>query len=337
MPIRGQDSLLASLSQHAGPRTNWHSGFLRSVVNNPSVFLTHQKEAERLKTMNFKRFPTAIAVACALLHLSGGCITTLDAQVYEKVISFTDAQAEAPQTGDSLGYRTQPLLEGPDGNFYGTTLSSAHFYPGYPVSPGTIFKMTPKGVLTTLIRFSDSPELKRGSNGKLCETGIDGRFYGITQDGGSAGLGSIFRLTRSGEFTSLVEFTGTSGAKKGRWPVKLFQCADRNFYGMTSSGGASDKGTIFKMTSGGAITTLVEFTGGAGNRPGSDPNVLMQASDGFFYGTTRSGGAAGKGTIFKLSSSGVFTLLVDFTGIGGIRPGEGPQALIEDKNGNIVR
>ena len=89
--------------------------------------------------------------------------------------------------------------------------------------------------------------------------------------------------------TTLVEFTGYANGYIGKYPsAGLVQGIDGNFYGTTAGGGASDgMGTVFKLTPGGVLTTLVEFTGTAGSNKGGYPIAgLVQGSDGNFYGTT---------------------------------------------------
>src|SRR5207237_3979427 len=76
--------------------------------------------------------------------------------------------------------------------------------------------------------------------------GADGGFYGMTEYGGTAGVGTIFRLIPSGALTILHSFTGTPD---GSLPLSgLIQATDGNFYGMASEGGTADFGTVFRMT-----------------------------------------------------------------------------------------
>ena len=93
----------------------------------------------------------------------------------------------------------------------------------------------------------------------------------------------------------------------------LIQGTDGNFYGSTTAGGASGDGTVFKMTPGGALTTLFSFSGGNGSFP---YGALMQANDGNLYGATMYGGA-GDGTIYRITTNGDFTLL-GFWGPNGV-------------------
>src|SRR5262249_21233392 len=164
----------------------------------------------------------------------------------------------------------------------------------------------------------------------------DGNFYGTTQTGGAADLGTVFRITPTGILTTLVEFTGTGGANKGSIPYAgLVQGSDGNLYGTTSSGGASDLGTVFKMTSAGGLTTLVEFSGNDASNKGSDPvGGLLQGSDGNFYGTTSFGGANNLGTVFKVTTAGVLTTLGEFAAENA--NGSNPHAnVVQGSDGNF--
>ena len=100
-------------------------------------------------------------------------------------------------------------------------------------------------------------------------------------------MGTVFKMTPGGVLTTLVEFTGTTGSNKGRSPrAGLVRGNDGNFYGTTEGGGASDMGTVFKMTPGGILTTLVSSPAPRA-QPRRDPSAgLVQGSDGNFYGTT---------------------------------------------------
>jgi len=161
---------------------------------------------------------------------------------------------------------------------------------------GTIFKITPGGVLTTVVSFN-------GTNGSHPYAGLiqatDGNFYGTTYNGGadyttpSSGSGTAFKLTPDGVLTTLVFFNGTNGSRPY---AGLAQGSDGNFYGTTVLGGVNDNGTVFRLTPGGGLTTLVSFNGMNGSRPFAR---LVQGSDGNFYGTADGGGLGG-GTIFRL-------------------------------------
>ena len=106
----------------------------------------------------------------------------------------------------------------------------------------------------------------------------------------------MFQLTPAGALTTLYTFTG---GNDGSQPYAgLIQGNDGSLYGETSAGGASGNGTVFKLTTAGALTTLYSFSESDGAQPQSG---LVQAGDGSFYGTTSAGGTNGAGTVFKLS------------------------------------
>jgi uncharacterized repeat protein (TIGR03803 family) len=185
-------------------------------------------------------------------------------------------------------YPEAPLIEGQDGNLYGTT-----YVGGTNNGDGTVFEIIlPYDNFTELHSFQnyDGSELY----GSLVQ-GIDGNFYGTTLYGGQHSLGTVFQITPSGTTTTLHSFNGSDGSV----PVAgLIQATDGNFYGTTSSGGAYNDGTVFQMSPSGSVTTLHSFDGSDGTTLNSG---LIQATDGKIYGTTpylTSGACCG--TIFSV-------------------------------------
>src|SRR6478672_11347102 len=210
-----------------------------------------------------------------------GCIT-VSAQPLTTLHSFNGGDGRSPEA---------TLVQGSDGNFYGTTpLGGAH-------AKGTVFKIDSTGSLTTLHSFSGFP-----ADGAVPVAGLiqgnDGNFYGTTTVGGAHHKGTVFKIDAAGTFTTLHSFSGspTDGAN----PVAaLVQGNDGNFYGTTALGGTRSRGTIFNIDATGSLTTLHSFSGSPGE--GALPFAgLVQGSDGKFYGTTALGGAHGAGTVFNL-------------------------------------
>lgn len=119
-------------------------------------------------------------------------------------------------------------------------------------------------------------------------------------------------------FTTLLSFNGSNGAKP-EYAMSLVQGTDGSLYGTTSTGGSRDSGTVFKVTTGGTLTTLHNFTGLDGALPGSG---LIQATNGNFYGTTELGGAINYayGTIYVLTPSGAVKTLHSFDSADGASP-----------------
>jgi uncharacterized repeat protein (TIGR03803 family) len=219
------------------------------------------------------------------------------------------------------------LVRGSDGNFYGTTPGSLGN--PWPTSYGTVFKISANGVLTTLYAFTG------GSHGGVPNglvQGKDGNFYGTTEYGGTNGAGTVFKIAANGAMTTLYSFSGgTDGANPC---AVLVQGSDGNFYGTTGYGGPNGCGTVFTISTNGALTSLYSFTGS--NDGGNPLAGLVQGSDGSFYGTTYCGGTTntdpyfdalsgiyGNGTVFKVTASGVLTTLHLFTGSDGANPRAG--------------
>jgi uncharacterized repeat protein (TIGR03803 family) len=251
----------------------------------------------------------------------GGTLNTL-ANFYSA--TNNTSSGSAPQSS---------LVLGSDGNFYGTTNDG-----GTTSNNGTIFRMTPEGQVTVLVALNSSSVPLGADPACGLTVGPDGSFYGVTQNGGSSFLGTIFKVTQAGVFTTLVNFTGTTGAYLGSSPrTALTLAADGNFYGTTATGGAGGFGTIFKLTPAGVLTTLAQFTGTSGAYPGSTPlGALVQGADGVLYGTTSLGGAANLGTVFKITTTATFTPLASFTGQTGSVLGSGPKgALLQLPDGNF--
>jgi uncharacterized repeat protein (TIGR03803 family) len=253
---------------------------------------------------------------------SGGTLTTLH--------SFTDTDGNAPSA----------LILATDGNFYGTTSEGGGTScPRGSNLCGTIFKITPSGTLSTLYVFCSQSNCTDGFRPTAALVqGRDGNLYGSTFQGGSAnqcesfGCGTIFKITLSGNLTTLYTFCPQGnchdGGPDGAFPnAALVQGADGSFYGTTLEGGylggqcTFGCGTAFKVTPSGALTTLYTFQDGA---DGLDPGQIMQALDGNFYGTTVS-------TLFKMSPSGALTTIHTFS----FSDGYTPVGLLQADDGNF--
>ncbi|HEY2532519.1 MAG TPA: choice-of-anchor tandem repeat GloVer-containing protein [Xanthobacteraceae bacterium] len=212
------------------------------------------------------------------------------------------------------------LVQGSDGNIWGTTAS------GGSAGRGTVFKITPSGTESIVFSFP------AGSSDPYCGLiqGSDGNFYGTTGAGGSSDDGTVFKITPSGTETVLHAFakTGTDGQTPY---AGVIQGSDGNIYGTTYFGGAHGFGTVFKVTPSGTETVLYSFAGGS---DGENPYAgVIQGGDGNFYGTTYNGGASGHGTVFKITPSGVETVLYSFA---GGNDGANPEAgVIQGSDGNF--
>src|SRR5579872_6589163 len=226
------------------------------------------------------------------------------------------------------------LIQGVDGNLYGTTQG------GGIRGDGTVFKMTPSGTLTTIYSFCSEANCADGSSPYAgLVLGTDGNFYGTTEQGGFEAGGTVFKITQGGKLTTLYTFCVQSGCPDGTHPeAGLVQGIDGNFYGTTFEGGANvGNGTVFKITPGGALTTLYIFCPNSRFcTNGRNPTAgLVQGTDGRFYGTTPGGGGGPygpEGTVFKITAGGLLTTVHKFD----LTDGSGPYAgLIQGLDGNF--
>jgi uncharacterized repeat protein (TIGR03803 family) len=151
--------------------------------------------------------------------------------------------------------------------------------------------------------------------------------------GGISGFGTVFRMSTTGAFTVLHNFTGIS--PDGAGPAgPLTQASNGLLYGTTTSGGAGGFGVVFEMSLSGTYKTLHSFK--SPTEGGEPVDGLLAAADGLLYGATETGGADGWGTLFKMSKAGVLTKLFDFTGKTGAVPGANPNTtLVAHTNGTF--
>jgi uncharacterized repeat protein (TIGR03803 family) len=205
---------------------------------------------------------------------------------------------------------TAALVQGSDGSFYGTTQNGGTngVWPG----EGTVFKIGTNGALTSLHFFSEN-DYGYNPTAALVQ-GSDGSFYGTTQNGGTNGWGTVFKISTNRALTTLYAFgmvTDTNGLPLdgGNPQAGLVQGTDGYFYGTTYFGGTNGEGTVFRISTNGALITLYSFIGVGFNVSG-----LVQGSDGSFYGmnvqtpwSPVAGPAVAVGTVFKISTNGVFT------------------------------
>ena len=231
------------------------------------------------------------------------------------------------------------LVQGNDGNFYGTTSQGgAH-------NVGTVFVISAGGSFNVLHSFAVS-----GGEGFTPYAGLvkgtDGNFYGTTESGGNGGGqqgGTVFKITPAGVLTTLYKFCSVGACSDGKFPFSpLVQANDGNFYGTTSSGGNDSCvlacGTVFKITPTGTLTTLHSFSQSDGAQPFAG---LVQANDGNLYGTTWTGGSSsgcgstGCGTIFKITLSGTFANVYNFCQQSNCADGRGPYygSLVQASDG----
>lgn len=243
------------------------------------------------------------------------------AQTLTTLVEFTGTQGQAPSA----------LIQGFDGDFYGTTQR------GGANNSGSAFRLTSSGTMTTLYSFCSQFGQGFCSDGKEPTEGLvqatNGTFYGTTTTGGMDGMGSIFTVDRTGKFTSLYSFCAQMYCLDGFEPDGLVQAINGNLYGTTLFGGQLFYGTVFEITPTGTLTTLHSFDNADGNNPYA---TLLQATNGNLYGTTITGsGPSIGGTVFQVTPSGTLTTVHYFNEAKGDMGGDYPNGLIQGPDGSL--
>jgi uncharacterized repeat protein (TIGR03803 family) len=252
-------------------------------------------------------------------HLVGTVFKLSDTGLYSNLWDFTG--------GNDQGTPEAPLVLGADGNLYSTTEGV------YSGQYGTAFKITPKGALKTLhpFKFTD------GATPYGLILGLDANFYGVARGGGANQLGVVFKMTKAGKVTVLHNFAGYPN--DGSQPVGgLVQGNDGVIYGTTYAGGSINKGTVFKISpTGSGYAVLHNFDTTQTLHDGLQPlGDLALGTDGNAYGTTTAGGATNHGAIFRLTSSGQYSLSYSFCSVSGCKDGFLPQTgMIQHTNGRF--
>jgi uncharacterized repeat protein (TIGR03803 family) len=233
------------------------------------------------------------------------------------------------------------LVLASDGNFYGTTSDGGDgAYRSNRDPGGTVLQLNPQSGLSTIYNFCSEVACEDGYYPYSPPIqGSDGNLYGVTSEGGVNGLGTVFAVTTGGTLTTLHNFAST----EGNYPYgALLQAIDGNFYGTAAYGGSGagcaggDCGTIFKITSEGTLTTLYNFCEQTNCIDGNGPRgSLVQATDGNLYGITVYGGAKNYGTVFKITTAGVFTSLYSFCALTACADGDIPAGILQATDGNF--
>jgi uncharacterized repeat protein (TIGR03803 family) len=272
-----------------------------------------------MRGSNLGKMTCIVAVLCVATSVASS------AQAFKTLLSFN---------GTNGGQPSSALVQGLDGNLFGVI--GTYGKNGY----GMVFEVTPEGKLTDIYDFCSQPNCADGAvpTGPLLLAG-DGNFYGSTGGGGTAGDGTVFRLTPAGRITTIYSFCSQAGCADGSYPSALAQGRNGNFYGTTGAGGTGAYcpyltcGTIFEVTANGELTTLHNFCSQPSCSDGYTPSALTVGSDGNLYGTTGLGGDGRlDGTFFALNESGKFVTLQEFD-YG--EDGSVPNGVIQGSNGNF--
>jgi uncharacterized repeat protein (TIGR03803 family) len=268
-----------------------------------------------------------VAVAILILAISA---TPAAAQAFSTLHNFCTV------TNCTDGYYSSSgLIQGTDGNYYGTA------YYGGDFGAGSVYNITADGDLTTFYSFCGQANCADGYHPwPALVLGSDGRFYGTTTDGGANGNGTIFSLTGDGTLTTLYNFCSQANCADGYYSGgALLQGTDGNYYGLNSFGGLNGAGTIFRITPSGTYTTLHTFCSQTNCPDGIYPRgALVQGANGNFYGVTSGdGGYTSYGTVFSITPSDTFTILHTFCSQGGVcKDGFDPWGgLAQGNDGNL--
>jgi uncharacterized repeat protein (TIGR03803 family) len=262
-------------------------------------------------------------MACIVFAFCVAAAIASPAQTFTTLVQFDNENGMYPNGS---------LIQGTDGNFYGTTLSGGGHY-----NAGSVFQITVGGAVTTLYPGCSPTSCGSSPQAPLVQ-GTDGNFYGTFPTGGSPkmacdnwGCGTVFKIVPGAKHLTVLHNFDSSD---GYFPVSgLVEGTDGNLYGATLVGGAFNGGTLFKITPAGKLTTLYTFCAQPNCSDGKGPHAaLVQGTDGNFYGTTYEGGAFGGGTVFKIASSGTLTTLHSFNGTDGSSPLGG---LVQGTDGNF--
>jgi uncharacterized repeat protein (TIGR03803 family) len=277
-----------------GPETIWPLPLREVAV--PAIRILDVQKANRSLSLR-------LALPCALLVALAAA--PLPAQHYQDLYDFNCDSGCTPYGR---------LVQGTDGNLYGTTGT------GGANKLGTIFMVSTAGAYTRLFDFDSATGA--GNGGLTLAT--DGNFYGTGYISATT-TGTLFQFNPlTDAVTVLHNFSTTEGAPAGP-PV---EAKDGNLYGVTGIGGG--KGTAYSLT---LSTQTYELLPKA-TVPGHPRGPLLAASDGYLYGATGNGGNLEAGALFRLSTTtGAIKKLYSFTDESD---GDDPNApLVQGKDGNL--
>jgi uncharacterized repeat protein (TIGR03803 family) len=259
-----------------------------------------------------------VVAAAAILSSASSAVSASTA--VQVLHSFSGGDGGSPNS----------IVQAADGLLYGSAATGGDVITCAPDGCGTLFKLDGAGSLTVLHVFHSSD----GYNPTGLVQAKDGSFYGTTWRGGQpsgGGGGTLFRINSAGTMTILHAFVGGFACCDAAGPAaQPVQASDGRLYGTTGSGGdyrdiehQGGFGTVYQFDPATqALRILHSFRLADGN--GIFPNgPLIQASDGFLYGTTRQGGSLGGGTLFKIDTAGRFARVANIPGqpLSGVQQG----------------
>ncbi len=211
------------------------------------------------------------------------------------------------------------------GDLYGTT------YVGGADNAGVVFKLDATGHEKVLYTFTGGADGANPSAALILDEA--GNLYGTTSGGGSAGLGVVFKVDRSGKETVLHTFTRSP---YGDQPdlAGVIRDSEGNLYGTTAFNAGGGQGAVYKLDSSGNPTVLYAFPGA---QDGQHPynNGLTVGADGELYGSLFYGGRSGVGVVYSLDRHGDERVLYDFVQSISVGFGQPTGGVIRDAAGNF--
>ena len=281
-------------------------------------------------------------------NAGGVCGTNGCGTVFELVktgATYTEKLLYAFTGGTDGANPGSGLVRDTGGNLYGTTLGGGGSGCSSGAGCGTVFKITSAGNEEVLYSFTGNADGAMPSASLILDAA--GNLYGTTAYGGnvgggcgSLGCGVVFKVTPAGQEVVLYKFKGSAD---GQFPLApLVRDGNGNLYGTTSTGGdvsnidctiqGNGCGGVFELTEKGVLRTLYTFTGYPTD--GQHPLAgMVRDKQGNLYGTTDGGGPSNRGTVFKVTPSGVEEVLHSFVGgSDGVNP---YGSLVLDAKGNL--
>ena len=230
--------------------------------------------------------------------------------------------------GDSLTDGSGPVAGvtiDSHGNLFGTTRA------GGANGAGTVWEISSSNTYSVLYSFGASTT---DANDPSAGVTVDasGNLYGVTEFGGANGKGAVWEISASNTYSILYSF-GASGGDAAYPVANVVFDSNGNMFGTSAYGGLYGGGAIWEITSTGSYSVYHSL--GSSSSDGANPlaGVAFDAY-GDMYGTTKTGGASGVGTVWEITASGTYGTLHSFGSSSS--DGSGPNAGVTvDNSGNL--
>jgi len=282
--------------------------------------------------LTYKKLLLATAtVALSLSACNSGSGSSNSSLSYKSIYSFADNNVDGSKPNDLVAFRdSKGKLQ-----YYGTTES------GGANGGGTVFSIDPTtGKESVVHSFGvESNDGSRPAAGLIAELYTTGTtiLYGTTESGGANGRGTVFTIDPvTGNENVVYSFGGTNNSESdGANPVSILTYGVerkplKSLYGTTKSGGVNGLGTIFSINPKTLVESVVySFGTNSLESDGANPVAdLRPVFESVFYGTTKSGGANGYGTVFSINvNTGIESVVHSFeSGTDGANPVAGLTA-----------